>query len=61
MQFNKKLNKIIVSTAADIKKNLDRSDEKPQDSNSIMGKTLIIDEENTLDAVKKLHTTFDLD
>ena len=46
MQFNKKLNKIIVSTAADIKKNLDRSDEKPQDSNSIMGKTLIIDEEN---------------
>ena len=46
MQFNKKLNKIIVSTAADIKKNLDRSDEKPQDSNSIMGKTLIIDDEN---------------
>ena len=46
MQFNKKLNKIIVSTAADIKKNLDRSDEKPQDNNSIMGKTLIIDDEN---------------
>jgi len=49
IQYYQKDNSILVSTAADIFGNKDQSDKKPQDINSLMGKILKINLDNTDD------------
>lgn len=52
MAFYKKNQSILISTAADILKNDDESDEKPQNLNSSYGKILL------LNTINKTHETF---
>ena len=52
MAFYKKKQSILISTAADILKNDDESDEKPQNLNSSYGKILL------LNTINKTHETF---